>query len=93
MLGTNKGYPAQVYKAKMGSLDVAIKTINRQHVNPQLTSQQALQVMQQVTILQGLGLRNCACHILCLRPPQLKHSMSNQICVSHPARSIPCIGM
>ena len=60
VLRTNKGYHAQVYKAKMGSLDVAIKTINRQHVNPQLTSQQALQVMQQVTTLQGLGFRNCA---------------------------------
>lgn len=40
------GSYGMVYKAKMGQLDVAVKTIHRQHVNPQLTSHQALQVMQ-----------------------------------------------
>ena len=39
----------QVYKAKMGELDVAVKMIQKQHVNPQLTPQHALRVMQQVT--------------------------------------------
>ena len=33
----------------MGELDVAVKMIQKQHVNPQLTPQQALLVMQQVT--------------------------------------------
>ena len=51
-----RGVHLQVYKAKMGDLDVAVKTIQKQHVNPQLTSQQALQVMQQVMT----PLRRCA---------------------------------
>jgi len=33
----------------MGELDVAVKMIQKQHVNPQLTPQHALRVMQQVT--------------------------------------------
>ena len=37
----------------MGNLEVAVKTIQKQHVNPQLTSQQALQVMQQVVTPQS----------------------------------------
>jgi hypothetical protein len=53
----------QVYKAKMGELDVAVKMIQKQHVNPQLTPQQALQVMQQVTSC-------CFAAVLC----QLCHS-------------------
>ena len=38
----------QVYKAKMGVLDVAVKTINRQHINPELNIAHALRVMQKV---------------------------------------------
>ena len=38
----------QVYKAKMGVLDVAIKTINRQHISPELNIAHALRVMQKV---------------------------------------------
>ena len=38
----------QVYKAKMGELDVAVKTIRREHVNPHLTAQQALQAIAKV---------------------------------------------
>ena len=34
----------------MGELDVAVKTIHRQHVNPHLTPEQALQVMQKVAL-------------------------------------------
>ena len=39
----------QVYKGKMGELDVAVKMIQKQHVNPQISPQHALRVMQQVT--------------------------------------------
>jgi len=55
-----------VYKAKMGQLDVAVKTIHRQHVNPQLTSHQALQVMQKVNLTVAVlllhdALVKCSC--------------------------------
>ncbi|DBB12705.1 TPA: hypothetical protein ACH3X3_005482 [Trebouxia sp. C0006] len=49
------GSYGMVYKAKMGQLDVAVKTIHRQHVNPQLTSHQALRIMQkELQILESL---------------------------------------
>ena len=39
----------QVYKAKMGGqLDVAVKTIHREHVNPHLTAHQALEAIAKV---------------------------------------------
>ena len=38
----------QVYKAKMGNMDVAVKTIHRQHVNPHFTAKEALQVIKWV---------------------------------------------
>ncbi|KAL3138988.1 hypothetical protein ABBQ32_005793 [Trebouxia sp. C0010 RCD-2024] len=42
-----------VYKAKMGDVDVAVKTIHRQHVSPHLTAQQALQaIAKELTILE-----------------------------------------
>ena len=33
----------------MGNLDVAVKTIHTQHVNPHLTAQQAVRIIQKVT--------------------------------------------
>ena len=52
----------QVYKAKMGELDVAVKMIQKQHVNPQLTPHQALQVMQQVTTCCFAAVLGQLCH-------------------------------
>lgn len=51
-----------MYKAKWHELEVAVKTIHRQYVNPHLTPQQALQVIGQVT-----G---------CLAVPSVVHHMS-----------------
>ncbi|DBA93955.1 TPA: ubiquitin-protein ligase E3 Brl2 [Trebouxia sp. C0004] len=49
------GSYGMVYKGKMGELDVAVKMIQKQHVDPQLTPQQALQVMQQeLSVLEAL---------------------------------------
>lgn len=54
VLGTG-GYGV-VYKAKMGVLDVAIKTINRQHISPELNIAHALRVMQkELKILECLA--------------------------------------
>ncbi len=44
----------------MGQLDVAVKTIHRQHVNPQLTSHQALRIMQKVNLTLASLLLNHA---------------------------------
>lgn len=41
----------QVYKAKIGGLEVAVKTINRQFLNPKISIQEALRVMQKVCLL------------------------------------------
>lgn len=38
----------QVYKARMGELYVAVKTIHREHVSPQLTAQEALRTIAKV---------------------------------------------
>ena len=40
----------QVYKARLGELEVAVKTIHRQYVNPHLSPQQAVQVIAKVTM-------------------------------------------
>ncbi|KAL3150425.1 hypothetical protein ABBQ32_000261 [Trebouxia sp. C0010 RCD-2024] len=48
-----------VYKAKMGKLDVAVKTIHREHVNPHLTARQALQdIAKELSILEMLPFDN-----------------------------------
>ena len=40
----------QVYKAKLGELDVAVKTIQDKYVNPHLTPLEALEVIEKVSI-------------------------------------------
>ena len=42
----------QVYKAQVGDREVAVKAINRQHVNPSLSAEQALKALQKVSPLQ-----------------------------------------
>ncbi|KAL3150426.1 hypothetical protein ABBQ32_000262 [Trebouxia sp. C0010 RCD-2024] len=48
-----RGSYGTVYKARMGELYVAVKTIHREHVSPQLTAQEALRtIAKELTILE-----------------------------------------
>ena len=50
----------------MGELEVAVKTIHRQYVNPQLTPQQALDVIGQVTSWICFDIHNETEKLCCL---------------------------
>ena len=55
----------QVYKGKMGALDVAVKTINRERVDPRLTIA-ALRVMEKVCMPPAVcRLAKCMCDMVC----------------------------